>query len=212
LLPQNEPGGKQALLYVPQGALEHGPAPLAVMLHGAGGTARHSLDLVRKHADELGFILLAPSSQAASWDIISRREYGPDVGAIDALLERAFPDYPIDPLRLTVAGFSDGASYALSLGLMNGDLFSHVIAFSPGFMAPHELRGEPLIFISHGDGDAVLPVERCSRKIARQLRDAGRDFEYVEFAGGHVVPASTAREAFQRFVHGKPAGGRPPAG
>jgi len=33
-------------------------------------------------------------------------------------------------------GFSDGASYALSVGITNGDLFTHVIAFSPGFVAP----------------------------------------------------------------------------
>ncbi len=31
-------------------------------------------------------------------------------------------------------GFSDGASYALSLGVPNGDLFTHIVAFSPGFM------------------------------------------------------------------------------
>jgi phospholipase/carboxylesterase len=28
------------------------------------------------------------------------------------------------------------ASYALSLGIANGNLFSHVLAFSPGFLAP----------------------------------------------------------------------------
>lgn len=39
------------------------------------------------------------------------------------------------------AGFSDGASYALSLGLPNGNLFSHIVAFSPGFMrAPTLVR------------------------------------------------------------------------
>jgi len=212
LLPQNEPGGKQALLYVPQSAMEHGSAPLVVMLHGAGGTARHSLDLVRGHADEQGFILLMPSSEAQSWDVISLREYGRDVSQIDALLERIFSDYPIDPSRVAAAGFSDGASYALSLGLMNGDLFSHVIAFSPGFMAPLQLRGEPSIFISHGVEDAVLPIERCSRAIAHQLRGAGRDLDYVEFADGHVVPASIARGAFGRFVHGKPADNGSPIG
>ena len=38
----------------------------------------------------------------------------------------------IDPSRIAMAGFSDGASYSLSVGLANGDLFSAVFGFSPG--------------------------------------------------------------------------------
>ena len=37
---------------------------------------------------------------------------------------------------MCASGFSDGASYALSLGAANGDLFTHIAAFSPGFMRP----------------------------------------------------------------------------
>jgi poly(3-hydroxybutyrate) depolymerase len=47
----------------------------------------------------------------------------------------------VDPQRICVSGFSDGASYALSLGLANGDLFTHVAAFSPGFMRPPCTQG-----------------------------------------------------------------------
>jgi phospholipase/carboxylesterase len=35
---------------------------------------------------------------------------------------------------VALGGFSDGASYALSLDLTNGDLFASLIAFSPGFI------------------------------------------------------------------------------
>jgi hypothetical protein len=35
--------------------------------------------------------------------------------------------FRIDPARLAFAGFSDGGSYALSLGVTNGDVASHVI-------------------------------------------------------------------------------------
>ena len=58
-----------------------------------------------------------------------------------------------------------GASYALSVGLTNGDLFSDILAFSPGFMAPAVRHGAPNIFISHGTQDTVLPIDRCSRRI-----------------------------------------------
>ncbi|MCY1265609.1 hypothetical protein D9M69_157550 [compost metagenome] len=40
-----------------------------------------------------------------------------------------------DPLRLGFAGFSVGASYALTLGITNGDNASHVMAFPGGFMS-----------------------------------------------------------------------------
>ncbi len=52
---------------------------------------------------------------------------------------------PVDTTRLAVGGFSAGASYALSIGLANGDLFGHVLAFPPGFMAPMNTRGRPQV-------------------------------------------------------------------
>ena len=82
-----DPLGRNALLYVPKGYRAEQPSALVVMLHGAGGTARHSIDLARRYADKHGFLLLAPGSRESSWDIISRRSYGPDVTRIDAALE-----------------------------------------------------------------------------------------------------------------------------
>ena len=94
-----------------------------------------------------------------------------------------------------MAGFSDGASYALSLGVINGDLFRRVVAFSPGFVAPGELHGKPRFFISHGTRDTVLPIDRTSRLIVRELRRLGYSVRFREFAGPHRVPPSIAREA-----------------
>jgi predicted esterase len=106
----------------------------------------------------------------------------------------------VDRRRIAVGGFSDGASYALSLGLTNGDLFTHVIAFSPGFMAPTGYEGSPRLFISHGTRDRVLPIERCSRRIVPQVKGAGYDVLYREFDGAHAVPPEIAREAHEWFV------------
>jgi phospholipase/carboxylesterase len=166
------------------------------MLHGAGGEAGHSIEMVRAHADRLGAVLLAPTSRGASWDIIAERGFGTDVQAIDNALKRIFAAFPVDPRRVAVSGFSDGASYALSVGLTNGDLFSHVLAFAPGFMVPTRHAGTPSIFISHGVDDRVLPIDRCSRRIVPQLRRAGHEVEYREFAGGHTVPPGIAADAF----------------
>jgi predicted esterase len=200
LLPLNQPGGRDALLYVPRSYRARSPAPLLLMLHGAGGTARHGIDLARAHADRLGFILLAPTSAGSTWDIISGRRFGPDVVAVDRLLERLFADYAVNPARVAVVGFSDGASYALSLGLMNGRLFRRIIAFSPGFAAPVRQEGRPPIFISHGVADQVLPIDVCSRRLVPRLRAGGYDVDYVEFPGGHTIPERIAASALDAFA------------
>jgi phospholipase/carboxylesterase len=108
--------------------------------------------------------------------------------------------FRVDPRRIAVAGFSDGASYALSIGITNGELFTDVLAFSPGFMAPGSVSGRSSIFISHGRRDDVLPIHRCSRRIVPQLMRAGYDVDYREFEGSHVVPPEMVRAALDRFL------------
>jgi len=189
---------RDGLLYVPAGYRDHRPAPLVLMLHGAGGVAHHGLNPLLAHADEAGLILLAPDSRGPTWDVI-RRGYGPDITYIDRALAQTFARYAVDPTRIAIEGFSDGASYALSVGLTNGDLFTHVIAFSPGFMVPADHRGKPRVFISHGLHDEVLPIDRCSRHIVPQLEHAGYDLTYREFDGPHTVPPTIAQEALTWF-------------
>lgn len=93
-----------------------------------------------------------------------------------------------DRSRVALAGFSDGASYALSLGIPNGNLFHCIIAFSPGCFRFPSRMGSPRIFVSHGTGDTVLPIAHCSRVLVPQLRRKGYAVQYNEFAGPHVVP------------------------
>ncbi|WP_034348376.1 alpha/beta hydrolase [Noviherbaspirillum massiliense] len=186
---------RDSYLYVPPHYRPERRAPLVLLLHGAGGHAHHGLDLLRHLADENGLILVAPASNAHTWDIIVNSSYGVDVANIDQALQQAFASYAIDPAHVAIAGFSDGASYALSLGLANGDLFTHVIAFSPGFAAPAEAHGKPRIFISHGIADNVLPIGPCSREIVPRLAQSGYQVAYHEFDGGHVIPSEIAQEA-----------------
>lgn len=186
---------RDGLLYVPDSYNADAGAPLVVALHGAGGNAHRMLDLLHHAADEHGVILLVPESRVQTWDLIAS-EFGIDVAYIDAALSKVFDAYRIDIPRIALAGFSDGASYALSLGLVNGDLFTHLIAFSPGFIAPSIRIGRPRIWIAHGVDDRVLPIAQCGRHVAPQLSRAGYVVEYNEFAGGHCVPGELADQAF----------------
>ena len=102
--------------------------------------------------DTAGVVLLAPESRGRTWDVLVG-DYGPDIEFIDRALEWVFDRFALDTRRLAITGFSDGASYALSLGITNGDLFTCVIAFSPGFMVPARRGGKPPVFVSHGTHD-----------------------------------------------------------
>ena len=191
--------GRDGLRYVPAGYRPDRPAPLVLMLHGAGGDAHHALAPLLDRADAAGLILLAPESRGRTWDLLLH-DYGPDVAFIDRALARTFERYAADPARLAIEGFSDGASYALSVGLTNGDLFTHVIAFAPGFMAPAAQRGTPRIFVAHGTHDQVLPIDVCSRRIVPALRRTGHDPRYREFDGPHTVPPEIVDEALTWFT------------
>ena len=119
---------------------------------------------------------------------------------IDRAIEQTFGRYSVDPGRIAVEGFSDGASYALSLGITNGDLFTHAMAFSPGFCWPDAEIGKPGVFVSHGTQDNVLPIDQCSRRIVPKIQRAGYDVRYREFEGGHAYPPEIVQEALAWFV------------
>jgi len=193
---------RDPLLYVPLGVRAGEPAPLVVTLHGAGGFAEGALSLLQPFADEHGLVLLAPASRQSTWDGI-RGGYGSDVGVIDRALDLVFRTVPVDSERVAVAGFSDGASYALGLGLANGELFHHLIAFSPGFIPPAGRVGKPAVFVSHGEGDAVLPIESTSRRIVPVLRQDGYDVTYREFNGPHTVPREVVQTAVEWLGRGR---------
>jgi len=192
------------ILFVPPGP--PAPRPLLVFFHGAGGVASRSLDAVRGAATAYGVLVLLPTSQAMTWDLLAGR-LGPDVRALDAALAAVFGARPVSSVAF--AGFSDGASYALSLGLANGNLGSAVLAFSPGFLAPPVQIGAPRVWLSHGTADTVLPVDRCGRRVVRQLGDGGYAVHYEEFAGGHVISPELVDGAFSWWLGAPGPGQRP---
>lgn len=192
--------GRDGLVYVPRQSRKP-RLPLLLLLHGATGSARRitSKTAAFDLAEEFGVGVLAPDSREVTWDI-ALGPPGPDLAFIDRALGHVFARVPIDSRRLAVGGFSDGASYALSLGLTNGDIFSHVIAFSPGFIKARRAIGHPLIFVSHGTEDGILPADDTSRKFVPDLENSGYAIRYREFKGGHTVPPDIVRAAFKWLV------------
>ena len=195
---------RDGFIWVPEGYDPAVPAPLLVLLHGGGG--RSSAELAQWPLQEVfgrkGVVIVAPDSRGGTWDVIYTGMFSGDILFMNAALQTVFSKVNVDPSKIAIGGFSDGATYALSVGLTNGDLFSRIIAFSPGFIAAASLIGQPQIFDSHGTTDAVLPIGQASRVIVPWLRDRGYTVNYVEFEGGHVIPLSVANQAVDWWLPG----------
>lgn len=88
---------------------------------------------------------------------------------------------------------------------MTGDVWSHVLAFSPGFMRVTREVGPPTVrvFVSHGKADPVLPIHRCSRQLVPKIQGARYPLDYVEFEGGHMVPEPIVDRAFAWLLRGE---------
>ena len=191
---------RDGVLYLPPQYTHTTPIPLVLLLHGAGGSGARAAQRFRTYADELGIAFVAPDSTAVSWDRNDRLES--DVEFIDRALAVAFRRINTTPDRLRIGGFSDGASYSLSVGITNGDLFARILALSPGFCGPALPRGKPQLYFTHGTRDEILPIDITSRKIVPMLQRAGYAVEYHEFDGGHETPAEICRPAFEWLIGG----------
>ena len=190
---------RDGLLYIPRGYKEGVAMPLVLMFHGAGGTGR-GVSYTFEIADDLGVIVLAPDSRdEATWDMLLHG-FGDDVEFIGAALKDTSARCSVDRKRMGIAGHSDGASYALSLGLATGETFGRIMAFSPGVMQPTEVHGKPRIFISHGVSDQVMPIDETSRQFVPRLKRLGYDVTYREYEGRHGVPPAVVREGFTWFL------------
>lgn len=192
-------GPRDGTLYVPPGQSASRPAPLLVALHGSGGDCRQ-WERHQAWAGARGLLLLAPESRDSTWDLALGR-FGPDLQFLEEALRFTFDRWRIDPRRVALAGFSDGASFTLSVGVSNGDLFSSLIAHSPGFFAPDDpLVGSPRVYISHGRQDDILPVTRSRDAFVPRFREAGYDVTYEEFDGRHEVPPEIAESSLDWFL------------
>ncbi|QIK95536.1 phospholipase [Sphingomonas sp. HDW15A] len=199
--------------YLPAGPAK--PRPLLVVLHGAGGEPANVLESFRAHADANGIVLVIPRSIKGTWDMVEdlksrlgaemnvQPRYGKDLQALDTALADLFSKVAIDTRHVGIAGFSDGASYALSVGTANPQLFTYVMAFSPGHSFTKKYDKRQRVFISHGEKDEVLPFTNA-RGIAARLRGRGMTVEFEAFPGRHEVPAAIRDKAIAFFMSPAP--------
>jgi phospholipase/carboxylesterase len=192
------PNGQAARMRVTPGT---GARALAVVRHGAGGSPESALDAFRGGWEEPRLVLIAPASKGQTWSVL-RSETDLDLESVNLALAEAYERCEIDRRRIAVGGFSDGATYALTLGVSNGDLFPAIMALSPGGVIGGEQHGVPRVFVSHGTQDDVLPIGRAGDAVVRTLREAGYPVTYRRFRGGHEASPATSKAAVRWFLDG----------
>ncbi|MBB3771230.1 putative esterase [Angulomicrobium tetraedrale] len=187
------------VLIVPEGIDPAHPTPLMVLFHGGGGSAEKILPILHRHALERGFLLLVPQSLFPTWDIVIAGN-GPDRERLDIGLREVASRFALDPAHVAFAGHSDGGSYSLSTGLSNGQIVTHILAFSAGFMTVLAQEGAPKVFIAHGQADTQTPIDSAGRAHAAKLRGAGYELTYVEHPGPHASQPAMVQLGVDHFL------------
>jgi phospholipase/carboxylesterase len=215
-----------AVAYIPPGAVLSQPKgpPLLVLLHGAGRPGMEMIDLFRTSADARGIVLLAPASRGLTWDSVALARDPPpadlpllarqagtftasdDARRVEAAIAALGRTMPVDRSRTVLAGFSDGATFALAMGMARDHAFAAVLAFSPGIAIEtvRPQRGR-LVFVSHGRQDPVLPFAGTCAEIVPRLAAEGAAVTFLPFDGVHQVPPGV-KDAFLDAVFGRVPG------
>ena len=182
--------GLQAFLMVPRALDPTRVYPLVIVLHGAGRQDELLFKGLQGEPDRRDALFLIPRSYQMTWDMIAGGNDA-DLRFIAYCMRWIYQRYRIDPTRQALLGYSDGASYALALGLSNPRLFSAVMAWAAGFLAidANNLRPDdpkPRLFVEYGDRDPLFPYEQVALPLRAALEKIGYPLVFrTDEGGGH---------------------------
>jgi phospholipase/carboxylesterase len=184
---------QRAVLLTPSEIDSERKYPLITVLHGAGRQDEMLVKAVRDEPDRRQAFFLVPRSLLPTWDLIASAGR-PDLDFLEYAYDLVYRRYPIDPARQALLGYSDGASYALSVGLSNPLLFRALMAWAAGFIAldpgfdPDAAR-KPDILLEYGTHDQIFPFEHVALPMRANLERAGYSVEWRVDQGGKHWPS-----------------------
>lgn len=144
------------------------PAPLLVLLHFLNGlpVEMANLTAVARLVRDHGAWVVLPQALGGRWKngpVITAGKTGDDLVFLDQLIERLLTEHPLDPDRVYMAGYSNGALMAEYYACNRPDRLAAM-----GFVASTSdlttlpvcapAAGVPLLMI-HGTEDPVVPYE-----------------------------------------------------
>ncbi len=214
-----EHGGvrRAAVVAVPAGwqAGAGGLVPAIIFLHGAGGSAAQAMRQtgLAGRAAAAGFLAVFPEGLGGSggqawnaWTCCgdSRDRRVDDVGFVAALITRLRADFRVDPARIHLAGFSNGAMLASRFVLERPGLAASLCSVAGGLPCdlPRPTRDLPVLVI-HGDQDQVARFGLAAGRPAtgRLCEDSPARAQAEFWAKGMDLPGSPAvREGAQLRV------------
>lgn len=167
------------ITYLPEELAE--PAPVVFVLHGSGETAQDMRQATNYRFDELanrdGFIVVYAEGWVdggligPEWNECRKNTALPahiedvdDVGFIKEILGRLEHKYPVDPLRVYAAGFSDGGQMSYRLATELADRFAAVAVISAQQVTIENSncknpKGPISILVMNGTEDPMIPYE-----------------------------------------------------
>lgn len=155
-------------VHVPGGLT--GPAPLVVVLHGGGGNGAQVEQQTgfTATADRAGFVVAYPDgsgrTRLLTWHAgtccgYARDRRVDDVGFLRAMLDAVAAEFRIDPARVYVTGFSNGAMMAYRLGCELTDRVAAIAPVSGALNIEPCTPSRPLSVLHlHGDADRHVPI------------------------------------------------------
>jgi phospholipase/carboxylesterase len=184
--------------------------PLIIMLHGLSGD--ENVMWIFDHALPGDATVIAPRALyasgcgGASWarsvvrDELDDVDFGEALKVLARFMAEVIELYQIDPQRVILMGFSQGAALSYAYSLLYPESLRGVIALA-GFLptrAPAEAQAAslPAYLILHGTHDEAVPIDRA-RAARSVLESRGASVEYHEHRVGHKVSAQGMKEIAQ---------------
>ena len=170
---------RKARVYVPRSVAPN--APLLVSLHGLGASLRKAE--AQQHWSQLAyqqeFVLVWGAGYKGSWNAgwccgAAVRENVDDLAYLDRLIEVTGALHSLDPRRLNLAGFSNGAMMAYRYACGRPGRIAAVLAVSGTLTAPCTPSNPTAILVVHGSADPTVPLAgtRFSATLRSALRPA----------------------------------------
>ena len=183
--------------------------PLITVFHGAGRQDEMLVKACRDEPEGRQAFFFIPRSVAPTWDLITG-EGRADLDFLEYAYDLIYRRYPIDAASQCLIGYSDGASYALSLGLSNARCFDALMVWAAGFIVLDPATADaaapkPRLYLEYGTHDELFSFDRVALPMQANLESAGYDVTFsIDEGGRHWPSGSFQREALDWYFRGAP--------